>query len=148
MKLFTFRQENCFGDTISLVVSAENEENALSEIKKWILKNTKSREDMYKSSYNYMSKAIKKEKRKIMALEEHERTLRDNLLNRKTWSDKDGTYSINDFDNEELNLYDKFGQSEARDTYIWTFENKSYSLKEMSFEDQGVLTSQFIYTGM
>jgi hypothetical protein len=147
MKNYIFEQDNNFGDKLLLVLTAEEENHALSLVKEFIIKNTDSKETSYKKRIEYIKSIIEEEKLNLLKNFKNKKLDSKELifyLEEKTIIyNKETLYSINNFLSNK-NLYDKFGKQAENQTYIYFFENEPFILKEIDSNETGVVFTNFI----
>jgi len=132
MKNFHFKQENDFGDTLSMNVVAETKEAAEQLIYNYIAENTENETTRFKSELAYLKGLIKDYKDHPSKTE-------------RMFSFLGGSFSIKDIEEDE-NLRMKIAAEASKRTYIWYFKNKPFSLEEIN-KKEGVYDVTFTYTG-
>ena len=144
MKVFKFEQENTFREGLSLTVKAKDENEAKSFVETFIKENTTNPEETY-------NKGLERIKKRITGgLKHYENMVKEDpsnlnyveiILDEKDIfiDSSEKRYSLNDFKEDET-LYNKFAEKQAKDTYIWTFKNMPYELKEVEALYSGIIT--------
>lgn len=160
MKYFIFTQSNSFGDDLSITVSANNQKNAIKLIKEYIENNTESPARAYEEEFKRTKEIItedkehwrKRRKERVVGelnpkyKEDAENFITSQFEEKKYFLNQNNKFSINDFDNDE-NIYKKFAERASQRTFLWTFENETYNLKEIDYKKESIIKVDFIYTG-
>lgn len=157
LKRFQFALGSNSGDDIQLDINAETKEEAKHLAKEFLESETQSYQDAYESKENYMitsvQQRIKKNKDYFIMKEENGYDLNEikeekqRLHNHPYWSNRNRTFSINDFIMNKKEFLESFARQSAEGTYIAGFLRKEYTLEEINLDKKGIQSSTFVYTG-
>jgi len=133
MNIYVFDQSNDFGDTISMTLTARDKQHALEMIREFIIDNTDSYDKTYKSKYESMKITFEYE-------------IKQTNYDKKFYIGKKH-YSVADYMENKHKVLDEFATDEARDTYVWFFDNKPYNLTKHETRNSAIISYDFIYCG-
>ena len=133
MNIYAFDQSNDFGDALSITLTARDKQHALEMIREFIIEETDSYDKIYKSEYESMKTAFECE------------------IERANYDEEFYTggkhYSVANYMEDKHQILSEFATNEARDTYIWFFDNEPYNLTKHETRNSAIISYDFIYCG-
>jgi len=150
MKVYQFEQSNNFGDTLSMIINAENEQDAKDQVKKFIIEKTNSPEKAYSEEVEYVKNSFEKVIRRVQdyIINYPEQVNHKKLSYAEKILCTSGTcYSIDDYLADPEGLCKIFAEEDSKRTYLWFFENEEYLLEELCPTERGIVSYDFIYCG-
>jgi len=139
MKTYLFYQENTFGKPLRLILSAENDIEALKVVKKHISKRYDSLKRVYEEKFEEIKENVNKRFIEIeTALFSNE--VKEEYLNRKDFEIGKKTYSVKELIGNEK-LFKKYAKQRKKETYMWFFKHERFQLKDLTREKPMIIES-------
>ena len=152
MKTFIFKQDNDFGDTLSMTVIAPDIEEAKNIIRLYIIKNTRAPKSAYSHGIDVIRDMVEESTKHWERLQaedldnKHTQFFLNQYEEKSFFLTSTEKYSINDFKKDD-SLYEFFAEREAMRTHLWFFENKEYKLDEIDTTQSSIANVDFLYSG-